>query len=252
MSPIYPAQEAADLLMRSRIDGHPLAALPDPLAPDTLAQAYAVQDATLERLGPSGGWKVAAKPDSEPRCAVIPACNFYQSGALIPVPDAGFDVEVEVAFVFARDLVGRDTPYAADEVAEAIGSLHLAIELISSRFVDRKKLSPFSPIADLQSNAGVILGPEMADWRDLPLEALQLTLDLDRERIGLPVKNASFAATLPVLVWLANHAVARGHGLKRGDAVITGARIGPVSLGARSRMVASCDGFGDLLAEFQH
>jgi 2-keto-4-pentenoate hydratase len=74
----------------------------------------------LERLGRSGGWKVAAKPDSEPRCAVIPACNFYQSGALIPVPDAGFDVEVEVAFVFARDLVGRETPYAADEVADAI------------------------------------------------------------------------------------------------------------------------------------
>ncbi|SMO98927.1 2-keto-4-pentenoate hydratase [Paracoccus laeviglucosivorans] len=250
MTRLVAAERAAELLLRSRLDGAPLAELPQDLAPASLAEAYAVQDATLRQIGPAGGWKVAAKPDGEPRCAVLPASAFHASGVTLKVPPAGFEAEVETAFVFATGLPARTRPYQRDEVAAAIGSMHLAVELISSRFIDRKSIPPLSPIADLQGNAAVILGPAIAGWRDIDLAALALTMRLGDARIEWPLKNLGLPQTLEVLTWLANHALTRGGGLARGDVVITGARLGPAPLGDADSLSAECPQMGKVTANF--
>ncbi|MEH6774338.1 MAG: hypothetical protein V7668_10475, partial [Cereibacter changlensis] len=87
------ASQAADLLVRSRQTGNALTALPVGLEPENLDQAYAVQDATLRRIGRSGGWKVAPKPDAEPRCSLLPASAFHPSGATLHVPTNGYEIE---------------------------------------------------------------------------------------------------------------------------------------------------------------
>ena len=112
-------------------------AIPPGFEPMTLAEAYAVQDATLRELGGVGAWKVAGKPGAEPRCAALPARDVHTSGVTLFVPRRGCEVEVETGFVIDRDLPDRGASYRRD-VLGAIRSAHLAIELLASRFVDRR------------------------------------------------------------------------------------------------------------------
>lgn len=228
------ASQTAELLVRSRSTDNPLIALPAALEPADLDQAYAVQDATLRRIGRSGGWKVAPKPDGDPRCALLPAAVFHASGVTLQVPANGFEIEVETAFTFGPD--------------GGIVSVHLAVELISSRFRNRKGISVFTSVADLQGNAAVVVGPAH-DPNGLDLAALQATLMLDGTALDLPQRHAGLAATLPTLDWLAEHARRRGHPL---GTVITGARIGPVPLGRAQRLEASVPGLGAVLITFTH
>lgn len=228
------AAQTAELLVHSRNMDSPLTALPAALEPADLDQAYAVQDATLRRIGRSGGWKVAPKPDGDPRCALLPASAFHASGVTLQVPANGFEIEVETAFTFGPD--------------SAIVSVHLAVELISSRFRDRKGISVFASVADLQGNAAVVVGPAH-DPNALDLAALDATLTLDGVALDLPQRHAGLAATLPVLDWLAGHAGRRGHPL---GTVITGARIGPVPLGRAERLEASAPGLGAVTITFTH
>ena len=246
------ATQAASLLLQSRRDGTPLVAIPPGFEPTTLAEAYAVQDATLRELGGVGAWKVAGKPGAEPRCAALPARDVHTSGVTLPVPRRGCEVEVEVGFVIDRDLPDRGASYTEEDVLGAIRSAHLAIEILASRFVDRRALPPFSPIADLQSNAAVVLGPAAADWRAIDFANLRLSLRHGSELVDLAQRNDGLPATLPVLAWLANHAVARRAGLRAGDVVITGARLGPVALGAATEIIADCPGFSDVSVHFLH
>lgn len=69
--------EAAALLQEAREKARPLRAFPDALRPQTLQDAYAVQDAVLSGLGSIGEWKLSAK--SAPvawQCAPLPASTF--------------------------------------------------------------------------------------------------------------------------------------------------------------------------------
>ncbi|MEQ3626243.1 MAG: hypothetical protein ABNH26_13575 [Celeribacter sp.] len=251
MSLSITAERAADLLVQSRRDNTLLADLPEGLIPHSIDEAYAVQDATLRLNGPAGGWKIAAKPDSDPRCSVISANAFVQSGATLDVPPQGFDAEIETAFVFAQELPKRDRPYTQDEVAQAIGAVHLAIELVAARFADRRSLPALTRIADLQGNAGVVLGAGRTDWTGLNHADLPVSLSIDGAVAALPRRNIGLEDTLQMLTWLANHAVTRNVELKAGHAVITGARLGPVPLGVAREIVAECPELGVVAAKFR-
>lgn len=242
------ADRAVDLLVEAR-SGAPIVNLPPELAPATIADAYAIQDATLDRLGGSGGWKVAPAVEGDPRCSALLASAFHQSGVTLEVPAHGFEIEVETAFVFGRDVSAEE---ARDPVLveAAIETVHLAVELISSRYVDRKAVPVFTAIADLQNNGGVILGEGIRNWRQMDLEQLALDLEIDGTPQPLQRKNASFDQTLPALLWLCSHAASRGRGIRKGDVVITGARLGPVHLGNGSRMKASAPDLGAVLVDF--
>lgn len=246
------AERAAALLLRARGDGSVLSGFPPDLAPTSVTEAYAIQDATLRELGPAGGWKVSLKPDSEPRCAVLPAGAFLASGIQLKVPEAGYEIEVETAFVLARDLSGQSQPLSVAEVISAIGSVHLAIEVCASRFRDRRALPPLSPIADLQSNAAVVLSRKAVPWGGVDLGALPVTLGIGGVLQELPRRDFGAERTREALTWLANHALMRNGGLRAGDRVITGARLGPVPLGPACEIVAKCPGLGEVQVLFSH
>lgn len=68
----------------------------------------------------------------------------------------------------------------------------------------------------------------------------------DHVELSRSQNGASVAATIDALVWLANHAAARGTGLAAGQFVITGARIGPIEIPAASRIRAQVAGIGEV------
>lgn len=239
------------LLLAQRQAGTQLTDLPADLVPQDLATAYAIQNETVAALGPIGAWKVSPMPETgTPFCSPIPAFSVHQSGSDLRRADyADFGIEVEVAVTLARDLPARDGDYTPADLRGAIGSVHVALELLASRYADRSKMPQLANFADLQSNGCVVLGPSV-DPTTLPEFGNQeLNLYLDDALTETKPGGATTENVLAALAWLANHVVGRGLMLKAGDVIITGARIGPVPFAGKVAR-AEAPGLGVVSATF--
>jgi 2-keto-4-pentenoate hydratase len=140
------------------------------------------------------------------------------------------EVELEVAVTIGKSLppIGRD--YEPGEIEDAIGSLHLGFEVVGSRFENRQIVPPLLAIADNQSNEGVLLGAPLDNVAGVDLAGLALRLVIDGVEVATSGQGASLSDVVGQLTWLANHVAGRIGGLRTGDIVMTGARIGPVSI----------------------
>lgn len=228
MSIWTPAQATA-LLVKARQSGHRIADLPEDARPTSIEQAYAIQDATVRQISTVGGWKVSPmRPGAPPNCAPIAASLIHASPARFVYDTMSApEVEVEVAIRLGRDLPPRGAAYEADEMRAAIGSLHPAIEMLNSRFVDRKTVSPLTALADAQSNAAVVIGAGLQDWQETELGRVAMRLRIAGSECAATEGGPDTNNALAALAWLANHVAARCGGLRAGDVVITGARLGP-------------------------
>ncbi len=223
--------EAAAAALSQAIEGGTrLAALPGPgLASET--QAYAVQDAIIRSVGVQGGWKVSPLREGRARCSPIPERFFVDAPASF---DAAFLdgclVEVEIAVRFRENPLARGRALSPTNLAACIASLHPAVELLSSRFAVPDSAPDLHRLADLQNCAAVILGAPTTDWSGLEFAELPFALSLAGQEVALKLNSPTTGQTLEALCWLTDHAASRGVPLKAGDVVITGARLGPVSL----------------------
>lgn len=241
------ADQAATILTEARRGGHRLADLPEELRPANVAEAHAIQDATLRHLGAIGAWKVSPiRPDAEPGCAPIAASLITSSPATYTaaqLPEA--EAEVEIAVKLGRNLPPRAAPYTADDLREAIATVHPAIEVLSSRFINRKAVAALTAVADGQSNAAIVLGAARKDWAGLDFGKVAMRLRLDGKEVTATEGGTPTDTVLASLAWLANHAGKRHGGLKQGDVVITGARLGPWRIGTATA-TADVDGLGEV------
>lgn len=222
------AEQAARLLCAARADGQPIAELPPECRPASDADAYQIQDAVARQLGAAiGGWKVgAASPAAAAFCAPIyarmirPSPAAYAAGELRLIA-----IEGELAFRLGCDLPPRATPYDRAEVTVG-ASLHPAVEIVDSRYVDFRALDRTAILADNYSNGGLVWGAAIADWaaRDLSRTEMRITED------GKPFADSSMGAPrdpVAALVDFVNLMRARG-GVKAGTFVTTGSWTGMV------------------------
>jgi len=174
--------EAARLLVAARRGGERLAELPARCRPGTVGDAHAIQDAVAAQLGePVGAFKAAAPAGDEPWRGLIYLRTIRPSPARVPVaevPDCG--VEAEVAFRFRHDLPARAAPYERDEVAAAVDAC-AAIELIASRFSDQAARGTLEKLADCVSNGGFVHAEPIADWQQLDLARIHVSLSVNGE-----------------------------------------------------------------------
>lgn len=228
--PINGIEAAAAALSKAIDGGTRLAALPGP-GPASETQAYAIQDAVIAAIGARGGWKVSPLREGMARCSPIPARFFvdapaqFEAGLL-----SGCLAEVEIAVRFGADPLARGRALNPANLADCIASVHPAVELLSSRFATPDSTPDLHRLADLQGCAAVVLGAPAADWSGLEFAELPLALSLAGQGVALKPNSPTTERTLEALCWLADHAASRGTPLKPGDVVITGARLGPVSL----------------------
>ncbi|MBD8065806.1 hypothetical protein IC608_09990 [Devosia sp. PTR5] len=223
-------------------DGGPLVAdVPDHLVPADLDAVYALQDAIIERTGPVGGWKVAAGVGDPPICSPIPKNRYFDNRASIDGKRHRFVIaELEIAVMLGADIAaGSDRA----TIAEAIGSIHPALELIGSPFPDRDAMARNLQLGDLQSNGAVVVGPAVADTITGKLETLPAALWHDGAEAKAVANGASWTTTLDALAWLAGHAASRGLPLRAGQIIITGAR--PVApIGEATTIEGRVEGYG--------
>jgi 2-keto-4-pentenoate hydratase len=237
--------QAADCLIAARRSGQLLDELPASCKPQSLEDAFAIQDATVAALGETvAGWKAAIVDGRAVRGAIM-ASRVVASPARIQaatMPLLG--IEAEIAFRFARDLPAGK--YSYQQVADAVTAF-AAIEIVDSRFRTYPDLPLMDRHADCVSNGGFVRGPAADDWRKLDLQNIAVTLtiggtELVRRTGGHPAGDPLLPA-----VALVNDLPG---GAKAGQIVTTGTYTGIAFAKPGQTVVASFAGVGAVEVTF--
>jgi 2-keto-4-pentenoate hydratase len=226
----------ADLLAELRFNGNILDELPAELRPRDLTAAYSVQEALVERLqarygGVRIGYKIACTNGSAQRLLNTNAPVFgclvsslvFQSPANLNGDDFIVrGIEAEFAFEIVRDVPSPGLPHTAESIADYLGRVFPAIELVGHRFADWNRFDASILVADNAVHQAWIPGAGISDWRDLNLASHGVQVIVN----GEPKLTGSGANVLghplKALAWLANELPKWGRSLKAGELVTTG------------------------------
>lgn len=237
--------QAADRLITARRSGQLLDELPASCKPQTLEDAFAIQDATVAGLGETvAGWKAAIVDGRSVRGAIIGSCVFA-SPARVPastMPLLG--IEGEVAFRFERDLPAGT--YSHEQVAAAVTAF-AAIEVVDSRFRTYPDLPLMDRHADFVSNGGFIHGAPVADWRKLDLTNIAVELTIGGVEIVRRTGGHATGDPLLPAIALVNDLP---HGAKAGQIVTTGTYTGIAYAKPGQTVVVSFAGLGTVEVTF--
>lgn len=220
--------DAADALLDARRSCRFLIDLPANLQPQSLEEAYAIQDRMMAALGEVGGWKIGApSPDATPMFAPMPRAWIAASGSTLAGERWRYrGLEAEIAFLVGSDLPPRAQPYTREETLAAMASCHPAIEVLESAFTDPSQAAPLAKNADLQVHGGFVYGPAVAKWQSIDFTQEKVMLAVDGvvrvERTG----SNTAGDLLRLLPWLANEGAARTGGLRKGQWITTGSWTG--------------------------
>lgn len=253
-------EKAAQLLITARRDGHKMEALPSDAEPQTLADAYAIQDEILKGIGLKlAGWKVALTNDEamERAGATEPAAGPLFAPHIIAAPQTiegssetvgGF--ECEFAFRLGKDIPAEGAPYVGKVVEAAVESLHPAIEVVGLRIANRPKLGVRGVVADHAGNFSFVYGPAVANWRSLDLADCRVRHLVDGQEVAASTGANVLGNPLNSLAWLANHLAKRGHALKAGQWITSGAATGPIPAPVGSTVTADFGKLGKVEVHF--
>jgi 2-keto-4-pentenoate hydratase len=194
------------------------------------------------------GWKIAATSEAGqkhlqvdgPLAGRLLANRVHRDGTPIPLGNNGMRVaEAEFAFRLGRDLPPRSRPYELDEVLAAIDTLHPAIEIPDSRYINFCIVGSPQLIADNACAHHFVLGePTSAEWRtlDLKVHVVRLLLNgtIAREGVGSNVLGDPRIA----MTWIANELREHDIGLRAGEIVTTGTSVNPLPIELGSELLA--------------
>ncbi|MCW5773967.1 MAG: fumarylacetoacetate hydrolase family protein [Rhodospirillaceae bacterium] len=248
-------EAAVSLLAAARAGGALIERWPDGLAPRDLADALAIQEAWAQRRGTAAvGWKIGATAPAlqakiglaEPFYGRIFAGTIHAGGTRLPAGGGHNILEAEFAVRLGRGLPRVPGGYDRDDMADAIEAVLPAIEINRPSFRTPFAMRGWDVIADNGSNAGLVLGEAIADWRRHDLAASEVSFRLDGAECargsGAAVMGHPFAA----LAWLANARAAQGAPLAAGEIVATGSTVGFAPAKAGQRAVADFGRFGEV------
>jgi len=243
---------AATLLIAALRAVKPRPALPKDCAPANLADAYAIQDRFVARLGRPVGYKIGYANASVQQSLGItePVFGRLIEGRVFPspgsLPSAGFAtrvVETEFGVRMSRSLPPRAASYSLEEVTAAVECVMPSFEIVDSRFDEWRKLTPLEAVADNVLHSHWITGTERRDFAALDLAAIPVVTRVNGSEATRGLGANVLGSPLLALHWLANALVQMGRGLEAGDSVTTGCCTDILELGPGD--VAEAD-FGPL------
>lgn len=229
---------AARILVAARRQATLAERLPIQLRPANLDQGFAIQQQVGDQLGwQAGAWKCALPPAGKIIAAPVYDAVVHRGAQcrIRAVPGQSWvRAEPELACLLARDLPPRSAAYGEAEVLDALGDVHLALELLGSRYAHPESLTFPELLADGLFNAGLVIGPrielrEGASPADLPVEFDVSVTRAGHDAVSVAGRHPDRSVLAPI-VWLANFLRVRGLGLHAGQAVITGSYAGVLEL----------------------
>lgn len=211
----------------------------------TIEDGYAIQRAWValelaqgrtikgRKIGLTSRAMQQASQITEPDYAPLMDDMFFDQGS-----DIDFNrfikprIEVELAFVLAKDLQGPNVTLC--DVLNATDYVVPAIEIIDARIeqFDRETGAPrkvFDTISDFAANAGIVLGGLPVKPNDVDLRWVGALLFKNGviEETGLAAGVLNHPAT--GVAWLANKIASYGEKLNAGDVVLAGSFTRPTS-----------------------
>jgi 2-keto-4-pentenoate hydratase len=248
------AQRFVDARRRARA----LGAYPGEV-PASLAGGYACQEAAIG-LWPDtvAGWKVGRIPDihqsrlgADRLAGPIFARSVRVAGAdgptRFPVIAGGFAaVEAEYVIRLAHDAPPTRTAWTLEDAAALVGGLNIGVEPAGSPLATINALGPTVVVSDFGNNSGLILGPEILDWRERDYAALTCATWIDGVRVGVGGAANLIDGPVGSLCFLLELCARRGRPLRAGMLVSTGAATGihDIVAGQAARLVF--DGYGEI------
>jgi 2-keto-4-pentenoate hydratase len=147
--------------------------------------------------------------------------------------------EAEFAFGFIKDMPARAEPYSEAEAMEAVGSLHLSIEVPDSRYKDFTRVGAAQLIADTACASWLVLGPAVeVPWRHIDLSAHVVKGLRNGEQVAEGTGKAVLGDPRRALHWFVNEASRFCGGVKAGQFVTTGTCIVPLAISPGDEVTA--------------
>jgi 2-keto-4-pentenoate hydratase len=240
--------------------GTKFAGLEASLRPRDRAEGYAIQ-AAIEHTStkPLFGWKIAATSEAGQKHINVDGPMAGRILAETVIADGGTSLmagnemrvgEPEFAFCMASDLPPRSQPYTVQQVLDAVGTLHPAIEIPDSRFADFVNAGAPQIIADNACAHLFVLGaPASSNWRALDLVEERPVITLSSKQYTGHGKNV-LGDPRVALAWLANELRALGVTLKAGQIVTTGTCHPPLPIQSGDMFAADFGSLGKVSVGF--
>ena len=248
---------AAELLLKNWAATTRIAELPEAARPKSRGEGYEAAAAVARQSGSAvAGWKIAATSAAGqkhinvdgPIIGRILKSRLMAPGASVPLGDNIMRVaEAEFAFGFTHDLPPRAAPYTQEEAMEAVGSLHVSIEVPDSRYEDFTKVGAAQLIADTACASWLVLGPAVdRPWRHVDLSAHAVKGFRNAQLIAEGTGKAVLGDPRTALTWFVNEASAFCGGVKAGQFVTTGTCITPMAVSPGDEVSIDYGAFGTI------
>ena len=234
-------------------------ALPDypGTMPRALEIAYEIQDFAIAEDGDKVvGWKVGRIGEAD--IANFPVDRlagpifarhvslYTRKPTTMPVFAGGFGAaEGEFLLRIGSTVSPDKTHYTIDEAAALVGAVHVGIEIASSPFPGINTNGPAVTISDFGNNNGLIVGPEIPNWRTSGFERWPVVLEIDDEEIGRATTETMLDGAVGAVRFLLELLGQRGISVPAGTWVSTGAVTGVHEVRPGQNVVAR---FGNDLA----
>lgn len=163
----------------------------------------------------------------------------------MPIYSGGFAaVEAEFVLRLAATVPPVAKDYSEEELIELVAALHVGAEIASSPLADVNRLGPCCVVSDFGNNAGLLVGPGVADWNDLSPDSLTARVIVDGQVVGTATASAIEGGLLRALDFLLKLSAARGLTLPEGTYVSCGAVTGIHDVTTTSRSTVDFGPFG--------
>lgn len=254
---VVDVEHAAALLSEVRSSRRSIPELPDGLRPGPWSEAYAIQDehhalagwdtAALKVGCTSTAAQEALRID-EPIGGRIPAEAIFDSGvrlrsAMFLHPPL---IECEFAFRIGVDIALTDIFSSRADVARVVDAVAPAVELVDSRFIDFRKVSGPSLVADNSVAAGIVIGQPLSPLSVPEPAGVSVVLTSNDSELARGTGAAVLGDPYQSLAWAVGHERERGRSISVGTWVITGSCTGLVPCPVGEDVVATFAGLGQV------
>lgn len=237
--------DIARALVHARLHDQVLDRYPGAL-PETLSDAYAIQDAGIAQMGRAiGGWKIGRiRPDDVAHYGANRLAGPIFSDMIVEAV-AGEEVQMPILQGFAAAeaelllRLGQVPPAGASaaDMLDCIDEVRFGLEIASSPFTGINDNGPAVTISDFGNNHGLVLGPVVENWHDPAVINAVATLSIDGQQIGSGSAEDMLDGPFGAVAFLAQLMHQRGGNLAAGQWISTGAITGvhPIGRGQRAR-----------------
>ena len=237
--------------------------LPSAMRPETLADAYAIQQRVVDALvgrssGRRIGFKVACTSEIAQAALQIDRPVFGRlmsqttspSGAtLVTEQFTHRVVEAEFAFRVGVDVEPVDGGHTPVTIAAYIDALIPGIEIVDHRF-ESWAVGALRVAADNAIHGWWVRGEPVTDWQGPDLASSPVSVARNGELVTTGSGAAVLGHPLNVMAWLADELPQFGIRLQRGDVVTTGVATDVFEADAGDSCVADFGPFGTVAVAF--